>query len=124
MVLTPFSYLQKLNIIPCPNNKGTFFWKHNNYKTYLCLIADDILFASENKILKEIFEQKISEFFTYQVQKESMLKYMNWQIIQIKHGISIDQTSFLQREILQPYWKNTDHKNIYPRQNPFTMEKN
>ena len=51
-----------------------------------------------------------------------MLKYLNWQIIQSKHGISIEQTSFLLREILQPYWKNTNHKNIHPRQNPFPME--
>ena len=86
------------------------------------LTTYDILFSSGNKILNEIFEQEIGEFFTYQVQKGSVLKYLNWQIIQSKHGISIDQTSFLLREILKPYWKNTDHKNIYSRQNPFPMD--
>ena len=33
------SIFKKLNIIPCPNNKGTFFWKHNNYKAYLLQIC-------------------------------------------------------------------------------------
>ena len=74
------------------------------------------------KSFNEIFEQEIGEFFTYQVQKGLMLKYLNWRLIQSKHGISIDQSSFLQWEILQPFWKNIDHKNIYPRQNPCPME--
>ena len=91
MVFTPLSNFQKIKHHSLSKQQRDFFWKHKNYKAYLCLTTDDILFSSENKILNEIFEQEIGEFFTYQVQKGSVLKYLNWQIIQSKHGISIDQ---------------------------------
>ena len=64
----------------------------------------DTLIAAQSRVIFEILIQEFDTLFYYTFQEGSKLKFLNIAIIQSEHGIIIDQTDHIIKNIIQGYW--------------------
>ena len=84
--------------------KGIFIWKQDDILAYLILATDDILFATNTTKAVHLLETAFHKYFSFTMRKGSELSFLNFRIIQRKHGISIDQSNHIKQKILDEYF--------------------
>ena len=70
----------------------------------------------------ERITQEFDTLFEYTTQEGSKLKLHNIDIIQIKYGISIDQTYHIMKIIIQEYWGTKTNDELKFQQSPFPVD--
>lgn len=124
---------EDLGMIRSTCDHGIFTWNYKgddtlatnqtiNHKAIICLATDDILIFTNNIICYQRIRMSFDPLFDYSYQQGPLLKFLNMRIIQSNHGISIDQTNHIQKNILQDYWKNQDTTSIKWQSAPFPTE--
>ena len=109
-----------LGMVPCSTCKGLFSWRKDGHQALLCLATDDILFASTSPTLWDTLLITFHQYFEYTTQTGDELAFLNYRIIQSKHGVSIDQTNHIQQTILSIYFK--DKQNVPFQSSPFPKD--
>ena len=74
-------------------SKGIFIWKQDDILAYLILATDDILFATNTAKVVHLLDTVFHKYFSFTMRTE--LSFLNFRIIQSKHGISIDQSNHI-----------------------------
>ena len=67
--------------------------------------------------------QEFDTIFEYTFQEVPKLKLPNINIIQSKHGISIDQTYHTTKNIIQECWVTNTKDEVQFQQSPFAVDK-
>ena len=94
-----------LGMVPNTICKGVFNWELNGHKAIICVATDDILLWSTHESLYSILVNKFNNYFKFTHRTGSELSFLNFRIIQSKHGISIDQSLHIKKSVLDPYFK-------------------
>jgi hypothetical protein len=114
--------LLSLGMTRCAIDHGVFLWTFQTIKSLLVLETYDILMASENDIPFIHLKEELGKMFDLTTATGSTLKFLNLRLIQTPCGISLDQTSHIMSQIIQPYFKDVPHTSIPNRQFPFPIE--
>jgi hypothetical protein len=93
-------FIKTLKMKACTINKGVFIWMYKEKQfCILTLCTDNDLFFLKTR---EPFMIMLAEFKRYR--KGSKLAFLNFRIIQSKHGITMDQSVHLKQTIIDPYF--------------------
>ena len=115
-----------LGMIPCSTCKGLFSWHKDDNKALLSLATDDILFAATDPTMWKTLLITFHQYFEFTTRTGTELSFLNYRIIQSKHGVSIDQTNHIKQTILQVYFKDTPtvifQSSPFPRDPKFEIE--
>lgn len=85
------------------------------------LATDDILILTNNKILYDRLQYEFKNLFKFTSQDSEVIKLLNFVIIQREIVISMDQTSHIKNEILDPYWRGINKEKIRWCGSPFPV---
>ena len=83
--------LATIKLYPLSVDNAIFAMTHNSHILVLAVQTDDLLVASNSTHLKDEVLNTFLTAFNITTQDDSILKYLNFRIIQSKHGVSIDQ---------------------------------
>ena len=90
------SILSEENIHPTSVDNGLFVFYHQNSLVLLAISTDDLLVVTKHKHIYTFILNKLRAAFGTTTQSGSIIRYLNYRIIQSVHAISIDQTEFIQ----------------------------
>ena len=113
---------KEMGMKPLTTNRAIFSWTYKGSQAFLAVTTDDLLIFYQQKFLLDHFIKIITKYCRVTVQSGPELSYLNLRIIQSTHGISIDQTQHIEKQILSPYWKDINPTSIYFRKSPFPLE--
>lgn len=114
--------INKLEMTEGNPDKGTFVWRKDKEIMLICVETDDLLISYSSFRLVQLLENELKKLFKYTKEEGTVLKFLNFRIIQSEHGISIDQTKHIIKEVLNPYWSNKNRDNIRKRTGPFPTD--
>ena len=119
-------FTKVLGMVPSPANKGLFYWSKHNQEAYIALATDDILMASTSVILFHELCTTFNQYFDYTTAQGSTLHFLNYRIIQSKHGTSIEQYSHIRQNIISPFFNTSStvpfQSSPFPLDPAFEME--
>lgn len=81
-----------IRLYPTSVGSGIYVMSKNNKILILAIQTDDLLIATEDDSLKDLVISTLRQAFQVTSQDGTMLKFLNFCIIQSPHGISADQT--------------------------------
>jgi len=87
--------LADLNIHPTSVDNGVFVFLYKNSLVLLAISTDDILIFTKYEEFYERIKSKLNTAFGVTSQKGNIIHYLNYQIVQSKEAISIDQSLFI-----------------------------
>ena len=92
-----------INLFPTSVDSGMYVMSKNNKILILAIQTDDLLIATDDSKLRELVITTLQQAFQVTSQGGTLLKFLNFRIIQSVHGISADQTPHI-TEMLQKYF--------------------
>ena len=78
-----------------------FTWTYKTYKSIISLDTYDRIMTTQHILWFWRLDQEFDNLFDYTFQEVANIKLPNITIIQIKYGISIDQTYHIIKSIIQ-----------------------
>ena len=91
-----------IGLFPLSVDSAIFAMSRRSNIIIVAVETDDLLVATNSPDLKDLVLNTLLSAFKVTTQEGSVLKYLNFRIIQSVHGISIDQTSHIQ-ELVHTY---------------------
>ena len=87
--------LATIGLHPLSVDGAIFAMSRQTHILILAVQTDDLLIATNSSTLKNEVLQTLTAAFKVTTQEGSVIKYLNFRIIQSPHGISIDQTNHI-----------------------------
>ena len=119
-------FTKVLGMVPSTSNKGLFYWEHNDHTAYVGLATDDILMAASHSDMFDLLQTTFDKYFDFTASSETVLQFLNYRIIQSKHGTSVDQYVHIRQTILQPFFESCEsvpfQSSPFPLDPAFEME--
>ena len=92
-----------IQLFPTSVDSGIYVMTKNNKVLILAIQTDDLLIATDDDDLRELVISTLQQAFQVTSQGGTLLKFLNFRIIQSVHGISVDQTPHI-TELVQKYF--------------------
>ena len=87
--------LADLHIHPTSVDNGIFVFRYKDSIVLLAISTDDILIFTKYVEFYNLIKEKLNTAFGVTSQKDNIIYYLNYRIIQSQYAISIDQTQFI-----------------------------
>ena len=84
-------------------DQGVFLWDWNGERSYSFIETDDVLLASVTRAPFVYLQQELEKMFDFTCREGTILKFLNFCIIQSPSGISLDQTQHITANVLAEY---------------------
>ena len=84
------------------------------------LATDDILMAASHSNMFDLLQTTFDKYFDFTASSETVLQFLNYRIIQSKHGTSVDQYVHIRQTILQPFFESCE--SIPFQSSPFPLD--
>lgn len=88
-------FLEKLGFLVNTRDSGLFLWVRTKTVLYLLLSTDNFLIVTKDVTLGRDIIHQINQVYSCTSKEGLVIKYLNLQIIQSPHAITIDQTQFI-----------------------------
>ena len=92
-----------INLFPTSVDSGIYVMSKNKNLLILAIQTDDLLIATNDESLRELVITTLEKGFQVTSQGGTLLKFLNFRIIQTTHGISADQTQHID-DMLKKYF--------------------
>ena len=93
---------------PTSVDNGIYVMCNKDKLLILAIQTDDLLISTNDDNLKDLVISTLQQAFQVTSQGGTLLKFLNFRIIQSPHGISADQTAHID-EVLGKYFSNGTH---------------
>ena len=113
-------FTKVLGMVPSTSNNGLFYWKYKHHVAYVGLVTDDILMEATHLDMYDLLRDTFTKYFEFTSSSDSVLHFLNYRLIQSKHGTSIDQYVHIHQTILHPFFAS--HKSVPFQSNPFPLD--
>ena len=92
-----------IELYPTSVDSGIYVMAKNKNLLILVIQTDDLLIASNDESLRDLVINTLQKGFQVTSQGGTLLKFLNFRIIQSEHGISADQTPHIE-DMLKKYF--------------------
>ena len=111
-----------IHIKPILMCKGIFvLYKEDTPSSYLAVATDDIILAAPSRKIYDLLATTLRDYFTITTTDADVINFLNYRIIQSSHGISIDQTDHIHKNVLNAYFPDKTMK-IPHQTSPFPLD--
>lgn len=112
-------FINVVGMTQCVSDKATFTWVFDDYRSIFAVETDDVLMVTQHESCYHELRRHLDTLFEYTCQDNKMIHFLNLRIIQSVHGISVDHTEHIEKNILKSYWKDTPPDQIALVTDPF-----
>jgi hypothetical protein len=104
------------------SDHAVFTWKQDPSEMFITIATDDCLCVCNDRSQFLRLKQCLEELFVLTLQEGNAIRFLNLQIIQSPHGISIDQTDHIVDTITGPYFKHRTTSKLLAIISPFQTD--
>ena len=112
----------KFGFKPCPSEPALFVYKSSTFNMTVVTSTDDLLCSYNHPDIFYGFRNFVEKIVPTTFQEGNKLKYLNFRIIQSEHGISIDQTEHIKKNVIDTYFPLNGQEIIKSADTPFRTD--